>query len=44
MAQLYLAVGSEVMLTSNIWIEVGLHNGEKVKLLILYINMLQVQE
>ena len=28
---LYICVGPEVMLTSNLWNEVGLHNGAKVK-------------
>ena len=31
MDKLYLAVGAEVMLTSNLWVSVGFHNGYKVK-------------
>ena len=30
-AILYICVGSEVMLTSNLWTEVVLHNGAEVK-------------
>ena len=29
MSKLYLAVGDEVMLTSNLWVDVGLRNGAK---------------
>ena len=39
MAQLYLAVGAEVILTSNLWTEVGLHNRAKGKVVdIVYKN------
>jgi len=31
-AELYLACGAEVMLTSNLWADVDLHNGAKDKL------------
>ena len=33
-AILYIFVGSEVMLKSNLWTEVGLHNGAHVKVII----------
>ena len=32
-AILYICVGSELMLTSNFWNEVGIHNGGKVKVI-----------
>ena len=31
MSKLYLAIGPEVMLTSNLWVGVGFHNGSKGK-------------
>ena len=39
MPQLYLVVGAEFVLTYNLWVDVGFHNGAKGKVVEFYTSM-----
>ena len=40
MSNLYLAVGSILMLTYNLWVDVGYHNGAKGKVVDFYTSIM----